>query len=202
MIGLDVNDVALVEQKEVLERLLSTNPKTQKALQRLIRRVLKQARADVVKRIKFKHDPRGTKNAVRTIVYKKILGGNINILNPKKAHGATSYKPQRKLREGQRGGNRRKRSLDTYRIMQYDGLDREFILRFQDAGTQERNIKFTYNPRRKVDKWNTHPNTGNRSSISARHFFRQYGEAALIKAADVLSELIYNDLENMMTKKK
>lgn len=201
MIGLEVNDVAFVEQKEVLDRLLSTNPNTQKALQRLIRRVLKEARAMVVSRIKFKHDPRGTKRAVRSIVYKKILGGNINILNPKKAHGTTSYNPPHRGSAG-RGGNRRKRSAETARIMSYDGLDREFVLRWNDSGTNGRNIRFTENPHRKVDKWNQHPNTGNRGSIAGRHFFRTYGEAALIKAAETLSELIYTELEEMVNKKK
>ena len=35
MIGLEVNDAVIVEQRKVLEQALSTNPKTQKALQKL-----------------------------------------------------------------------------------------------------------------------------------------------------------------------
>ena len=80
MIALDINDNVLVEQRKVLEQALSTNPKTQKALQKLIRQVVKQARTEVVGGIKFKDgDPRGAAQAVRTAVYKKILGANLNI---------------------------------------------------------------------------------------------------------------------------
>ena len=43
MIALDINDNVLVEQRKVLEQALSTNPKTQKALQKLIQQVLKDA---------------------------------------------------------------------------------------------------------------------------------------------------------------
>ena len=48
MIGLEFNDTVIVEQRKVLEQALSTNPKTQKALQKLIRRVVMEARAKVV----------------------------------------------------------------------------------------------------------------------------------------------------------
>ena len=79
MFGLDVNEVAVVEQSQLLERLLSTNPKTQKALQELIRQVILEARAQVVSSIQFQNgDPRQARRAVRTAVYKKILGANIN----------------------------------------------------------------------------------------------------------------------------
>ena len=47
MIGLEVNDAVIVEQRKVLEQALSTNPKTQKALQELIRQVILEARAQV-----------------------------------------------------------------------------------------------------------------------------------------------------------
>jgi hypothetical protein len=33
-------------------------------------------------------------------------------------------------------------------------------------------IKFTENDRRKVDRWNKHPNTGYRGAIAARNWFR------------------------------
>ena len=118
MIALDVNDNVLVEQRKVLEQALSTNPKTQKALQKLIRQVVKQARTEVVGGIKFKDgDPRGAAQAVRTAVYKKILGANLNIYSSRKAHGRTSYEPPR--HPSSRGGNRRLRSARTAQIMSY-----------------------------------------------------------------------------------
>ena len=203
MIGVDINDAVILEQQKVLEAALSTNPKTQKALQKLIRKVILEARKSVsdAAENKMKNDPRGAAQAVRTSVYKKILGANINIFSSRKAHGQNSYEPPRKGVSG-RGGNRRTRSLRTRQIMGYAPLDRGFILRWINEGTPgARNIEFTYNDRRKVDKWNKHPNTGNRGNISARNFFRGAGERALAQAADNLATLIDTELENILSKK-
>ena len=202
MVGFEIDDAVVVEQQQVLEQALSTNPKTQKALQKLVRKVVMEARSKVVNDITFKHgDPRGAARAVRTAVYKKILGANINIYNSRKAHGSTSYEPPRK---GviDRGGNRRTRSARTARIMSYDALDRGFILRWLNDGANDRNITFTSSDRRKVDKWNHNPNTGNRGSITARHFFKGAGETALVQAADNLANLIDAELETILSKKK
>jgi hypothetical protein len=201
MIELELNDTVVVEQQRALEAALSTNPKTQKALQRLIRGVIKEARAQVVGNIKFKHgDPRGAAQSVRTAVYKRILGANINIYSSRKAHGATSYEPPRN--PSHRGGNRRIRSSRTQQIMSYGPLDRGFILRFQNDGTDERFVNFTANDKRKVDKWNHHPNTGTRGAIAPRHFFRGTGERALAQAADNLANLIDTELAAMLNNKK
>jgi hypothetical protein len=149
----------------------------------------------------MKHDPRGAAQAVRTSVYKKILGANINIFSSRKAHGSNNYEPPRKGVSG-RGGNRRTRSGRTRQIMGYAPLDRSFILRWINDGTPgARNIEFTPNDRRKVDKWNKHPNTGNRGNIAARNFFRGAGERALAQAADNLANLIETELEAMLNKK-
>ena len=201
MIGLEINDAVIVEQKQILEQALSTNPKTQKALQKLIRKVIMEARAKVVSTAsdKIKNDPRGSARAVRTAVYKKILGANINIYNSRKAHGSTSYEPPRN--PSIRGGNRRTRNARTARIMSYDALDRGFILRWINDGTGDRNISFTQNDRRKVDKWNKHPNTGYRGSIAARNFFRGAAERSLVQAADNLANLIDTELETILSKK-
>ena len=204
MIGFEFNDTVILEQQKVLEAALSTNPKTQKALQKLIRKVVMEARSKVVSAAEnaMKNDPRHAARAVRTAVYKKILGANINIYNSRKAHGRNNYEPPRKGVSG-RGGNRRTRSPRTSQIMGYAPLDRNFILRWINDGTPgARNIEFTYNDRRKVDKWNKHPNTGNRGNIAARNFFRGAGERALVQAADELANLIDTELEAMLNKTK
>lgn len=202
MISLEVNDAVVLEQKQVLEQALSTNPKTQKALQKLIRKAMKEAYWKVVNSEKFKHgDPRGARFAVRTAVYKKILGANINIYNSRKAHGSTSYEPPRKGVSG-RGGNRRTRSQLTARIMSYDALDRGFILRWLNNGANDRHINFKEREGRKVDKWNKHPNTGNRGNIAARHWFESSAQPALVRATDILSNLIDTELEHILNKKK
>ena len=203
MVSLEVNDAVVLEQKQVLEQALSTNPKTQKALQKLIRKVILEARKSVsdAAENKMKNDPRVAAQAVRTSVYKKILGANINIFSSRKAHGQNNYEPPRKGVSG-RGGNRRTRSPRTSQIMGYAPLDRGFILRWINDGTPgARNIEFTPNDRRKVDKWNKHPNTGNRGNIAARNFFRGAGERALAQAADNLATLIDTELEAMLNKK-
>lgn len=200
MIELEVNDAIIVEQQRALEAALSTNPKTQKALQRLIRGVIKEARAQVVSSIKFKGgDPRGAAQSVRTAVYKKILGANINIYSGRKAHGATNYEPPR--HPSHRGGNRRTRSPRTQQIMSYGPLDRGFILRFLNGGTDNRSVEFTANDKRKVDKWNKHPNTGSRGAIAPRNFFSGAGTRALAQAADNLATLIDTELGAMLNKK-
>ena len=202
MFQFEANNAVIIEQKRVLETALSTNPKTEAPLRKLIRKEVVAARAKVVSSIKFEGgDPRQTRRAVRTSVYKKILGANINIFSSRKAHGSNNYEPPRKGVSG-RGGNRRTRSPRTLQIMGYAPLDRGFILRWINDGTPgARNIEFTSNDRRKVDKWNKHPNTGNRGNISARNFFRGAGERALAQAADNLATLIDSELEAMLNKK-
>ena len=204
MFALEVNNTFFVEQKQVLEQALSTNPKTQTALRKLIQTTIKDARDEVVSRITFANgDPRGAAHSVRRTVYKKILGANINIYNSRKAHGSTSYEPPR--HPSHRGGNRRTRSGRTAQIMGYDALDRGFILRWINDGmtkTRPRTINFTPNEGRKVDKWNKHPNTGNRGAITARNFFRGAGERALVQATDALANLIDEDLMSILNKKK
>ena len=209
MIGLEFNDTVILEQQKVLEAALSTNPKTQKALQKLIRKALMEARASLSDYIKTKlanDDPRGAARAVRTSVYKKILGGNINILNSRKAHGTNSYEPPRTLRPGQRGGNRRPRSQRTNTVMHYAGEDRQFILRFVDSGTKQRAIERLTEVKRKSGGskfvWRQDASKyGNRGSIAARNFFRTGVDPRLRRATEYLADLINEELEAMLNKK-
>jgi len=209
MIGLEYNDAAIVKQSQVLEAALSTNPKTQRALQKLIRTAILDARRKVVQAAadKMESDPRGAANAVRTSVYKRVLGANINIYNSRKAHGSTSYESPRKGVSG-RGGNRLPRSAKTKRYMGYDALDRGFILRWINDGTHkgDRSINFKRDERRNrwpsVPKWSKHPNTGNRGTIAARNFFKGAGESALVQAADNLANMIEDEIGAMMNDNK
>lgn len=193
MFGLEVNDAAVVEQKQILEQLLSTNPKTQKALQQLIHQVILEARAQVVSSIQFQNaDPHQSRRAVRSTVYKKILGGNINILNSSKAHGTQAYQYQHKLREGQRGGNRVKPTQRTIQMQTYAPQDRGFILRFVNEGVST--------PRQAGTRGGHL--SGNRGTLPARPFFRDYGQRALERAAKHLGTLIDAELEKILNKQK
>ena len=194
MIGLEFNDTVILEQQKVLEAALSTNPKTQKVLQTLIRKALMEVRPQLVAAARgaMGSDPRGAAQGIRTSVYKKILGGNVNILNMRKKTGTpTSYEPPRKLQPHQRGGNRVLRGERTNTVMHYGPHDRQWILRFINSGTSER-MAGTRGGRL----------SGNRGSIAARNFFSSAGERALAKAADNLAMLIDTELEAMLNKKE
>lgn len=208
MIGLEIDNTVIVEQKQILEQALSTNPKTQKALQKLIRKVIMEARADVMNSVRFKNgDPREARNAIRSTVYKKILGGNLNILNSRKTHGTNDYEPPRKLRPGQRGGNRRPRSVRTNNVMHYGGYDRGFILRFVNSGTKQRNIEHLVEIKRADGtskfRWrNDNGAYGNRGAIAPRNWFKGASERELVDASEKLAFLIDTELENILSKTK
>jgi hypothetical protein len=171
----------LVKQKQELESLMMSNPEMEKRVQKLIRQVLLSVRRMVSNDAKgvMKSDPRQAYKAVKSAVYKRILGGSVSILNRKNAKGGGSYEPPRKLRQGQRGGNRVPRSQRTQQVMSYEGADRAFILRFLNAGTDVREAG-TRSGRM----------SGNRGRIAPRNFFANSSHTAMQKAAEQLSTLI------------
>lgn len=194
MFGIDINYDVVMQQSQVLEQALSTNPKTQKALQELIRKALMEVRPELVSaaRNAMASDPRGAANGIRLSVYKKILGGNINILDRRsKAGSASNYEPPRKLQPGQRGGNRVPRGARTDSVMHYGPVDRQWILRFINSGTKDRTAG-TRGGRL----------SGNRGAIAPRNFFRGAGERALAQAVDNLAMLIDTELEALLNNKK
>lgn len=189
MFDFEFKDTIILEQKRALEAALSTNPDTAKALRRIIRKEILKARAQVASGIKFKHgDPRSAAQSVRTVVYKAVLGANINIFNNRRKHGSTTYHPRRKLDQSphMHGGNRRKRGLDTQRIMDYGPLDRGFILRFNNDGVTK--------PRSTI--------YGNRGSLDRKGFFRPGAEKAMAQAVSSLSTIIETELQDILSKKK
>lgn len=187
MFNFEVNEAVIVEQRRALEAALSTNPDTEKALRKVIRKVILDARKEVISDIqgKFPNDPRRFVQSVRTTVYKKVLGANINIFNNRKAHSTTSYEPPRTLKPEKPGGNRLPRSSETQRIMSYGPLDRGFILRFQNQGTKQRKSRY-----------------GNRGTIDGKGFFHGAGLQELTKAADNLANIIDQELSNILNKRK
>ncbi len=192
MISVEFDDSIILEQQRVLEAALSTNPKTQKALQKLIRKALMDVRPELVAAARgaMDSDPRGAAQGIRLSVYKKILGGNANILNSRKAGKPTTYEPPRKLQPHQRGGNRVPRGERTNKVMHYGPHDRQWILRFINSGTSDR-MAGSRGGRL----------SGNRGSIAARNFFGRAGTSALTKAAENLATLIDTELEAMLNKK-
>lgn len=190
MINLDFDNTALVRQKQALEAMLVSNPDTAKAVRKLITQEIGKARAAISQsaRGSMHSDPRDAYKAVRRSVYKSILGGQVNILNPNggASSSGSSYRPQRKLDTNphQRGGNRRKRSARTDQVDGYVGKDRGFILRFVNSGTVSRQTRY-----------------GNRGSIAARNFMASSGQRELEAAAERLGALIDQELVRLMNDK-
>lgn len=192
-----------VEQRKELDKLLMSNPAMEKKVQGLIRKVLGAVRKSVgqAARDKMENDPRKAYLAVRSAVYKRILGGNVNILRKRKASGGGGgYTPTKTLRTGQRGGNRRLRSERTKNLESYYGSDRGFILRFLNQGTNERIINFTTDENREnvhrgsrggnLRKYGKTINTGRRGRIAARNWFGQRSQKEMEHAAETLTQYI------------
>lgn len=207
MFEFEVNDQVILEQQKVLESALSSSPETQKVLRKIIRRYILEARAEIVRNIPFEQgDPRGAARAVRTAVYKKVFGANVNILTGRKRHGESTYRPPRTLRPGQRGGNRRKRT--TLDRGKYDALDRGFILRWLNSGVGERAISFKTDEAREhvhrgsrggnLQKYGKTINTGYRGNIAPRNFFRPLGDRALGIMRDNLATAIEEEVAKIM----
>ena len=185
----------LSEFEKKLAQLKTDNPGFEKRLRGVIRKILGHARSnlrkDAASGLQMDSDPRHAYKAVRFAVYKRLFGGQVNILQSRKAGAPSGYEPPRTLAQGQRGGNRRVRT--SRNLNKYEGVDRGFILRWLNNGmtkTNPRVIRFTENEGRHVDRWNKHPNTGNRGAIKARNWFRGASLQELQKVAGEMQALI------------
>lgn len=181
MINVELNQTVAQNTNEALAILFVNHPDTRKRIRKIIREELK----DAVKRLRedakyeMKSDPRKAYRAVKSTVYRKILGGNVSILNPRKAGARYQLIKPRKLDQNpyQRGGNRRKRSERTNAVDSYFGRDRAFILRFCNSGTATRHTQY-----------------GNRGSIAARNWFPNMGQKELELASENLANVMEEEL--------
>lgn len=193
------------EQMKQLRRMMTDDPTFRRRINAVLSQVLKEARkaiSDDAKAV-VKNDPRNAYKAVRSAVYKRILGGQVNILQKRKAGQPTGYrKPLKGLPK--RGGNRWGRSERTKKLEGYEGMDRGFILRFLNAGTAERSI-LSYTDRggtrhslgsASSQNIKTRALTGNRGSIEQRNWFSGASHKALEKASLQLQELIDKIIAN------
>lgn len=174
----------LVKQREELEHLLMSNPEMEKKVQGLIRKVLLEARRQVsgdIKGMKFDNgDPRKAYKAVKSAVYRCILGGNVSLLNKRRAGTRGPVPPvvhkletKTNSKGNHRGGNRMPRSHRTEDLLTYQGADRGFVLRFLNQGTGDRESRI-----------------GDRGAIAPRNFFATSSRKAMKQAAEQLDQLI------------
>lgn len=175
---------------ERLEKMRMQDKMVKKQINFLVKKVmqaaLKKTRAET--RAKMKSDPRKAYQAVKMMVYKKIIGGNLNIFAPWKA-GESKYADfhtKSRMTPGQRGGNRRKRSENTIRMDTYMGKDRGFILRWMQRGTADRRIQ--------TSKQGA---TGNRGRLKANLDFPGITERHLQTALDELTAALVRTFDEI-----
>lgn len=179
-------EVITVKQMEEFDKMLVSNPEMKRKVHKILASVLQKARTQVARdaRSALASDPRQAYRAVKRTLYKRILGGAVSILNPRRASNTRVYvEKYRKLREGQRGGNRKARSKRTEQLDSYFGKDRGFILRFLNAGTSER-VAYNYGNAR-------------RGRIAPRNWFGASSQQAIEKAAQQFCDLIDKEIENI-----
>ena len=189
MIGIEYNDAVLVGQMKVMDAALMADPKMEENIRDIIRSVVIEARNKVSEAASgaMANDPRGAARAVRNVVYKSVLGANINIYNKKRAGSQRSdYEPPKTLQQGQRGGNRVPRGERTAQVMGYGPKDRGFILRYINSGA------FGRTAGTRGGKL-----SGNRGDISPRSFFSGAAESAMTEAADRLANMIDDEISKV-----
>ena len=157
-----------LENKERFEHLLTHDPGFDRNVRTVIRKVLQEARKKISRDAAsyIENDPRKAARAIKHTVYRSLFGGNVSILQKRKAGAKSDYQPQRTLREGQVGGNRRPRVESRNRLDQYYGSDRNFVLRFINSGTVSRETRY-----------------GNRGSIRRTDWFGHVGQWHMQDAA-------------------
>ena len=182
MVQAELNRQVAQNTSEALAVLFVNNPDTRKRIRKIIREELKDAAKRLREDAKYEmdEDPRKAFLAVKSSIYRKILGGNVSILNPRKAGARYQLVRPRKLDQNprQHGGNRRKRSERTNAIDSYFGKDRAFILRFVNNGTNDRQTRY-----------------GNRGRISVSgNWFPNMGQKELELAAENLANIMEEEL--------
>lgn len=201
--GVIINHEVLENQMRALQAAATADSEMSEKLREFIAKEMKSARDNIVKGIKFNNgDPRGAAHSVKRAVYKKILGGNVNIISNKVSGGASSYEAPRKLRVGQRGGNRMPRSQRTDKILHYGPIDRGFILRFVNSGTHPRyaagsNGKWTKRGGNRTFFRLQNEGDYYRGAISPRNFFGRLGEQAMNRALENLVRMVDQEFNKL-----
>lgn len=191
--GVEITGLSEFEAK--LQKMKTDNPGFEKRLQGAIRKVLGEVRAKMQSSaqsgLQMQSDPRKAYKAVRYAVYKRILGGQVNILDPRKVQKAP-YNPPRKQRTSLRGGNRMTRSDRTQNLLDYFGASRAFVLRFLNAGTEPRyNGGRNGRTQEQRDKFIlNHGGRAFRGAISGRNWFGPRSHAEMQRAAYHIQEII------------
>ena len=175
----EIDEASFEQVNEALARLMVTHPDTKKRIKKLLQNEAKRVRQNISKDVhnNMPNDPRKAYKAVKRSLYRKILGFNVSILNPRRGSvkAMALWNPPRKLDENpnQRGGNRRRRSDRTNQVDGYMNSFRAFVLRFNNSGTSERLTRF-----------------GNRGAIRTRRVFETSASFQMEGAMNDISQMI------------
>ena len=196
-------DNATIEIKGLDERIKqfgeasTKNPEMRKRINEVIREMMKQVRKKLQDNaqsgLQMNKDPRKAYKAIKMAVYRKIFGGNVNILSPRRAGTLRLYEPPR--HPSHRGGNRMKREKGgrTETMMSYTGGDRWMILQWLNNGTKGRYALSGRNGSAREDYDSFILRTGGRGwrgSIGARNWFGPRSSQELQNAATNLDKMI------------
>lgn len=100
------------------------------------------------------NDPRQAYKGVRLTKYKRIFGGNVNILSPRKGSTYVMSGEAARIRN-------RFRSERSKMMASYAGPSRSFVLRFIEGGTVQRTAG---------TKYSSKGGSGNRGAITAKNY--------------------------------
>jgi hypothetical protein len=203
-ISIDINNQILENQMHALQACMTVDSEMGKRLRELIFQELKRVRYDIAGGLKFANgDPRGTRGAVKRYIASKYLGGVVSILDGGTSGSKNSYEAPRKLRPGQRGGNRMIRSKRTDEILHYGPDERSFVLRFINSGTKPRYANG------RNGKWDKRG--GNRTffklqeegdyyrgSIAPRNFMSRLGNPSMQRALENLSKMVDEEFDKLL----
>jgi hypothetical protein len=197
----------LDERIKQLGEASTKNPMMRKRINEVIRAMLAQVRKSLQNNaqsgLQMKEDPRKAYKAIKMAVYRRIFGGNVSILSPRRAGTMRFYAPPRRGTKDPfgRGGNRMKRSERTTDMMSYQGGDRWMVLQWLNNGTRERfsgsgrNGKTEAQYRSFVERTGGH---GKRGSIAARNWFGPRSYQELQAAAANIDAMIDNILQGIL----
>ena len=175
----EIDEASFEQVNEALARLMVTHPDTKKRIKKMLQEEAKKVRKNISKDVhdNMPNDPRRAYVAVKRSLYKKILGFNVSILNPRRGSvkAMSIWRPYRKLDDNpnQRGGNRRPRSSRTKEVDGYIAASRAFVLRFNNSGTAGRETRF-----------------GNRGAIRTRRVFETSASFQMEGAMNDISQMI------------
>ena len=185
----------------------TNNPMMRKRINEVIREMMKRVRKalqdNAQSGLQMEEDPRKAYKAIKMAVYRKIFGGNVSILSPRRDGTMHFYAPPRRGTKDPfgRGGNRMKRSSRTTDMMSYTGGDRWMVLQWLNNGTR---MRYSGNGRngRTEEQYNKfvldHDGRGFRKRIEPRNWFGPRSTQELQNAAANIDKMIDDIVQGIL----